>query len=221
MNPVELVQSYDSHIIVIDTETTGLDPSKDEVLSLSIVDTNGCVLFDSLIKPGFRKRWPNAQEIHGISPADVKNEKSLAEYADELSSFFDGSYLIVGYNVKFDLDMLKASGLKVSGCKSFDVMREYQKFFGERVKLYQCAMAYGYGAFDAHGSLEDAKATAYCFSKLVSDDRYMKICDLESRGLSKEDARVIAVQQSSTGCIVPMAIAVFILVFVVIVLAVI
>lgn len=220
MNMQDFAKSFGGRIVFIDTETTGLVASKDEVLSLSVVDSAGNVLFDHLIKPRTRKRWPKAQEVNGIAPSDVKDEKTLEEYADELAPLFDGTYLVVGYNVSFDLGMLEASGLDVSKCKSFDVMREYEKVFGSRVKLVQCATSYGYGSFEAHGSLEDAKATAYCFSRLIADERYTKICDLESRGLSREDARVIANQQSSSGCILPLAIAVFILIVVVIILAV-
>ena len=175
MNALELARSYGGRIVVIDTETTGLDPSKDEVLSLSIVTANGLPVFDSLIKPQTRKRWPKAQEINGISPADVKGCKTLVEYAEALAPYFDGTYLVVGYNVKFDLKMLSASGLNVSRCQSFDVMREYQKMFGYRVKLVQCATNYGYGVFSAHGSLEDARATAFCFGRLVNDERYISL----------------------------------------------
>lgn len=37
--------------IVIDTETTGLDPEKDELLQVSIIDDEGNVLFNSLFRP--------------------------------------------------------------------------------------------------------------------------------------------------------------------------
>lgn len=220
MSSLDLVRSFDDRIIFIDTETTGLKPENDEVLSLSVVSASGEVLFDHLIKPRSRKRWPNAQEIHGISPADVKDEKTLEEYSPELATLFDGSYLIVGYNVKFDLEMLKASGLDVSKCKSFDVMREFENVHGHRVKLSECAYALGYGSFDAHGSLEDAKATAYCFGVLVADVRYTAVCEQASRGLSSESRTAVAAV-SGSGCVIPMAISVFVLVFVVIVLAVI
>lgn len=203
INKVKQVESFGERIIILDTETTGLKPENDEVLSLAIVDTSGNTLFDHLIKPGRRKRWPEAQEIHGIKPADVKNEKTLAEYADELAPYFDGSYLIVGYNVKFDIDMLKASGLKMAKCTTFDVMSEYQKESDIKVKLSDCARILGYGQFEAHGALADAKATAYCFSKLLANERYRKICELEGQGMSKETARISAIQQSSSGCILP------------------
>ena len=37
--------------ICLDCETTGIDPEKDEILSLSIMNQDGEVLFDEMIKP--------------------------------------------------------------------------------------------------------------------------------------------------------------------------
>lgn len=41
----------DNKYIVIDTETTGLDPIVDELLQVSIIDNNGNTLFDEFVKP--------------------------------------------------------------------------------------------------------------------------------------------------------------------------
>lgn len=185
--------------IVIDTETTGLDPDKDEVLSLAIVGPGGEVLFNSLIKPQRRKRWPKAQEVNGISPADVADMPTLAACMDEIAPYFDGSRLVVGYNVKFDIDMLKAGGLRFRG-KTFDVMRESEILTGQRLKLAECADFFRYGEFAAHGALEDALATEHCYRRLLESERYAKVKELQARGLSKSDAKVMAAQ-SSGGCL--------------------
>ena len=54
--------------IVIDTETAGFYSGWDELLQVSVIDGEGYVLFDRLIKPSRRKKWPDAQRVHGISP---------------------------------------------------------------------------------------------------------------------------------------------------------
>ena len=113
-----------SKIAVLDTETTGLDPKNDEVLSLSIVDGAGEMLFDSLIRPSRRKWWPKAQEIHGISPADVADAPTLVEVSDEVRGILRGADLVVGYNVEFDLGMLEAGGLDLY-FPTFCVMKEF------------------------------------------------------------------------------------------------
>lgn len=170
------------NVSVIDTETTGLDDTKDEVLSLTITDGNGNVLFDRLIKPRKRKRWDQAAQIHGIRWSDVKDEKELVEYEDELKPLLDNGRLIVGYNTFFDVEMLRASGAVFPANNNFDVMQEFAKVHGkwsdwkqdrQWVKLKECASFYHYPKFDAHSSSNDAVATAYCFRELLNDPEYI------------------------------------------------
>lgn len=165
-------------IFILDTETTGLNEN-DEVLSLSIIDFKGNILFDHLIRPSHRKTWVKAQEIHGISPKDVNNEQLLIDYEEELKPIFCEGNLIVGYNVTFDLEMLEQSGARFQ-CEFFDVMKPYSAVYGawsdwkqERKysKLSACAKHYNYGSFQAHGSLEDTKATAHCFKCMLADEK--------------------------------------------------
>lgn len=159
-----------SNPIVIDTETTGLPgKQKQEVLSLAITDLDGNVLFYDLIKPKERKRWPKAQEIHGISPADVKDKQTLEERLPDIEPIFNSASVVVGYNVKFDIDMLASSGFEYKGA-THDLMRSYSNRHnnGRFAKLTQCASHYGY-KYDAHNALEDAKATAYCYKKFKEE----------------------------------------------------
>jgi DNA polymerase III epsilon subunit-like protein len=169
-------------VMAIDTETTGIDPKKDEVLSLSIVDGNGSVVFDSLIKPDHRKRWPNATKINGITWKDVKDKPTLLDYKDELSKLASKCELVVGYNIKFDLAMLYEGGISdFPSIKNFDVMEEYAPVRGSWddyhqdyrwCKLSTCAGHY-HIKFDPHKSSEDARATMECFYALLADEKYI------------------------------------------------
>lgn len=167
-------------VIVIDTETTGLDPEKDEVLSLSIVDGNGNVMFDDLIRPLHRKRWPKATEINGITWPDVKEKPSLSERVDEIRDIVGKSRLVVGYNISFDISMLAVSGLMLDVPAEFDVMKEYSRTrpYGKYAKLVECAAAYDY-KFTAHDSTSDALATLHCFKSLLDDDKYRSAIEAE------------------------------------------
>lgn len=80
--------------ICFDTETTGLQTATDEILSLSIIDDSGNVLFDSLIKPYFHDKWDDAQKIHGITPEDVKD----APYPHEIAKKSKRNFGISRYN---------------------------------------------------------------------------------------------------------------------------
>lgn len=190
-----------SRIIVLDTETTGLKKT-DVVLSLSIVDGNGKVLFDHLIRPEKRRSWPEATKIHGIKWKDVESEKELEEYSEELLDIFDPKKvsLIVGYNLEYDLKMLEQSGayLHVPESLRFDVMREYARFAGRRrstyggrlfTKLEQCAKHYGH-AFEPHGSLADTLATLACFKALIKDAKYLAAVNEREEKLLQAKERI-------------------------------
>ena len=60
-----------AEIIVLDTETTGLNIA-DELLQVSILDGNGGVLYDSYIKPTKVTSWPEAEKVNHITLETVK-----------------------------------------------------------------------------------------------------------------------------------------------------
>lgn len=179
MERLDKLRSIDpGQIIVFDTETTGISTSSNEILQLSIIDGNGTVLFDDLIKPERRKRWNKAQEINGISPADVKDKQTLLERREEIEPIFKHAKLYVGYNVEFDLSFLHASGLSIPNRQTFDVMEEFAKIHGEYnefrggykpCKLVDCAAYYDLMDFDAHDSMADVRATLHCFNGILDD----------------------------------------------------
>ena len=192
--------------IVIDTETTGLDPKKDEVLELAIVTIDGEVLFHHLIRPQRRKRWPDAQAINGIAPADVKNEKTLLDYGVELSEIFNSAERLIGYNVDFDLSMLRASGAVIRDIDTRDVMKLYAMVHGtfnefrgrnDYVKLEECAEHYGYD-YDAHSAEADAKATAFCWKAMQADEDYISCMNQIRAAEAERAAKDEAARKSSS-----------------------
>ena len=68
----KLIEKNHSSTIVIDTETTGLDPEKDELLQVSIIDIDGNELFNSYFKP-HAISWHEAEKVNHISPEMVQN----------------------------------------------------------------------------------------------------------------------------------------------------
>lgn len=187
-------------VICFDTETTGLDAGgRDEILQLSIIDGTGAVLFSDYVRPEHRQRWPKAQEVNGITPAMVRDKRTMSELLPELNEIFSRARVLVAYNLEFDLRFLEAAGVRVPTCPHFDVMKEFAPVAGkwdERhgdwrwVKLGQCARHYGY-RFDAHDALEDTRATLHCFNAMLSDDApngYLSLVE-GSRRRQEESAR--------------------------------
>lgn len=152
---------------ILDTETTGIDKTRDEILSLAIVDLDGNELFHDFIKPRKKQSWPEAQLVNHISPDMVKSAKHLDERMDEISFLLDESALIIGYNIDFDLAILRNSGLPVVNHYTYDVMTRFadKHANGRYKKLNEAASCYGY-SFSPHNALDDAKATAHIFRNM-------------------------------------------------------
>lgn len=161
-----------SEIIVLDCETTGLDIGcygKDEILEISIINGEGNVLLNTLLKPYNKKEWPEAVWIHNITPDMVSEMPYPHEILPILLGILNTAKVIVGYNISFDLRVLESIGIKWTG-KVDDVMKMfvpiYKKDTGNwrNQKLSTCAAYYNYNYESAnHRSLEDAKATLHCY----------------------------------------------------------
>lgn len=174
-------------IYVIDTETTGLDPVKDELLQISVIDDAGNVLYDSYIKPDRATSWEAAMAVNGITPAMVSDAPAISQCLNELNEIFRKAETVIGYNTDFDLSFLKASGVVVpSQVQIKDAMSMYSKRYGEWdeynqrfkwIKLTEAAGAYGYdwnsGPSQAHNSLADCYATLFVYNKLIAEDKQL------------------------------------------------
>ena len=197
-------------VIVLDTETTGIKPQgNDEILSLTIIDLEGTVLFDELVKPEHRKSWPKAQEVNGITPAMVKDKLPLVAYRDQLQELWQRIDLVVGYNVGFDSDFLYSSGLALSPyVEEFDVMREFAPVNGKWdeyhqdyrwCKLNECAKHYGVKLNNAHTSLGDTEATRQCFIALINDPKYESSQRAFERLKAKNTVKSVVKSEDKTG----------------------
>ena len=109
------MSSNNPNRVYLDTETTGLHPEEgDEILSLTIVDSNGRLLFDERFKPKHKKEWPEAQAVNHISPDDVEHLTTIDAYMEQICHILDRiADEIVGYNIAFDIGFLKAAGATI------------------------------------------------------------------------------------------------------------
>lgn len=175
-----------------DIETTGTDINSDEVLQISIINDKGDTLLNSYVRPEKHTEWKNAEMIHGISPEKVKTSPVISELKNQIQEIVDNAELIVGYNLDtFDVPFLEESaGINFKDKETYDVMLAFAPIYGdynERYGNYKwkslsiCADYYGY-EFNAHDSLEDVKATLYCYEKVK--DYYENIEEVEKQEIS-------------------------------------
>lgn len=105
-----LFEPYEGdEVIVLDTETTGLDTKKDEILSIGAVRVKGNKIltsqtFERFIRPSVEISKESI-EIHGIRPCDLDHAIAPEEAISELLHFI-GNRPLVGYYLEFDVKML-------------------------------------------------------------------------------------------------------------------
>ena len=182
------------NIIVIDTETTGFSPDTDDILQISIIDGDGNTLVNEYCKPTKKSEWKEAMAVNNITPETVSDKPTFSEILSKVQSAIDGADIIVGYNhKKFDNRFLEKNGVIIDTTKKQkDVMFMFAPIFGEKFKngtykfksLSTAATFFNY-TFSAHDSLEDCKATLFCYTKIVSDKNLKKIAEASDRKFSK------------------------------------
>lgn len=102
--------------VVVDVETTGLDPSEDEIIefaALRVRAGNGVDAFQCLVR--CEKKLPHAVvELTGLTSEKLESEGLLLE--DALAGFleFVGDDLIVAHNAEFDIGFIQ------SACEELD-----------------------------------------------------------------------------------------------------
>ncbi len=154
--------------LIIDTETTGFDRWA-EIVEIGVIDCGGKVLFDKRVKPTVRIPR-EAERIHGISNAMVRNEPSWAEIHEEFLAVIRGRRCVI-YNAKYDVKLLRQSaaahGLRapLTNAKADCAMKLYSDFFAnasdarwkkledavQELKLIRVGKA--------HSALNDCRAT--------------------------------------------------------------
>ena len=96
--------------VVLDTETTGLDPTSARIVEIGAVRLVGGRVepadsFQRLVRPDIPIP-PASSAIHQIDDAKVANASRFAEVWPELSEYI-GDSIVVGHTIGFDLAVLK------------------------------------------------------------------------------------------------------------------
>ena len=170
--------------IALDVETTGVNARRmptqggDEVVSLSIVNEDGEVLFDALFRPMFHSSWSDAMRVHGIAPEQVAECSPFADYVDAVQEVIAFADELVVYNARFDLAFLMRAGVCFDGVVIVDTMLDFSAVYAEYDGYHQNArwqkLEKALLCMDiaregrAHSSASDARAALQVQHKLDS-----------------------------------------------------
>lgn len=165
--------AFPSRYVVLDLETTGLDPQYDdiiEVAAIRIVDGAIEDSFSSLVNPGYSIDEFIA-ELTGITDDMLAPAPSLDSVLPAFLSFI-GSDVVVGHNVNFDInfiyDSCSALSLEPFSNDFVDTMRISRKLFPEdrHHRLKDLICRFGIDESVAHRAFSDVEQTDKCYRYL-------------------------------------------------------
>ncbi len=177
----------DYEFVVFDTELTGLNPKKDEIVSIGAVRIRNFQIlvgetYYQYVKPT-RALPKDSTLIHRITPEQIKDAPAIEEVLPEFVEFCNGA-LLVGHYIDLDMSFVNRACIKYLGGRlanpCIDTLRlaqvykeeqwgNYYDQFDYRISfnLADLAKEYNLPEFSQHDALQDAMQTAYLFLFLV------------------------------------------------------
>lgn len=157
--------------VVLDLETTGLNPKLDKIIevgAVKVVQGKQTDFFETMVNPG-RKLKEQTTEITGIKDEDLENAPYLEEVLPKLLDFI-GENCLVGHRILFDYSFVKKAAVNAKrtferdGVDTLKIARKYLPDLEHKTLGYLCG--HYEIPLNAHRALEDAKATGLLYEKL-------------------------------------------------------
>ncbi len=176
--------------VALDFETTGLDPFKDDIVSIGLVPFDLDRIYCNkaahwLLKPGNTLKT-NSIVIHGITHADIFTAPDLAEVLGQILPALQGKIVVVHYHVIerefFDHAVTQRLGegirFPVIDTMAIEATVQHRingslwrRLRGRKplsVRLSDSRLRYGLPPYQLHHALTDALATAELFQAQVA-----------------------------------------------------
>ncbi len=173
--------------VVLDTELTGLDRRRDEIVSIGAVGIHNLQIdlgrtFHAYVRPA-RIDHNAATLVHRITPEQMRHAAPLEKVLPEFLDFIDKD-LLVGHCIGLDMSFLHRAtkkmfrGTLVTPCiDTMRLARAYKRVLlgryydldlqSDGYRLIDLSKEFKLPLFEAHDALEDALQTAYLFLYLV------------------------------------------------------
>ena len=164
--------------LVLDTETTGLDPENgDRIVEIGIIELNNHIKtgrqFHYYINPE-RESDIKAEKIHGLSRDFLSDKLKFSDIAEELVEFISDSKIII-HNAKFDVSFLNS---ELKRCNLNDLNNDNildtlllarKKYPGQSVSLDTLCRRFGIDISNRkiHGAILDAELLSLVYLELI------------------------------------------------------
>jgi DNA polymerase-3 subunit epsilon len=175
-------ENTDNEYVCFDCETTGLDPKKDDIVSIGavIIKNNTIVAskkFVKFVKPK-TKLQAEAIKIHHIRECDLEDAEDINDVIDEFLNFI-GNRTLVGYFLEFDIAMINKYVKPKLGItlpnKILEVSAIYYDYKIERIPQANIDLRFNtimnelkIPSLGKHDAYNDAIMTSMIFIKLKS-----------------------------------------------------
>jgi len=185
--------------VVLDTETTGLDPSQGHrVIEIGCVEIENRKLtgkhFHCYLNPD-REIDAGALEVHGLSSQFLADKPRFHQVETEFLEFINGAELVI-HNAPFDIGFLdhelgatKSDAVKIASyCGVLDsLLLAREKHPGQRNSLDALCKRYGVDNTQRqlHGALLDAEILADVYLVMTSGQSSLLLAEDESEGSTR------------------------------------
>lgn len=163
------VKSLQNEIVVFDLETTGLDSTNDDITQYALIkfvdgkpiEKNSSYIYtDKVISP-------KITSLTGITNEDTDNGIPIEQAIQNIIKFV-GDSVIVGHNLKFDMDFLKQKslqcGIDLPSFRYDDTLLLLRNHFNfQNNKLENMKNIIGMGDVPSHNAKTDALVTGYLY----------------------------------------------------------
>jgi DNA polymerase-3 subunit epsilon len=183
-------------VVAFDCETTGLDISRDDIITIAAVLIRGDKIilserFEALVRPEAAIK-PDAMKIHQLREADVEQQLPIRKILREFLHFI-GPRPLVGYYLEFDMKMIDKHVLPFIQIGLPNRRIEVSELYYERkygnappgttidLRFVSILQDLGLPNIGQHDALSDALMTAMI---------YVTLRDLKKRGVRVKRERV-------------------------------
>ncbi|SDM99005.1 3'-5' exonuclease [Lachnospira pectinoschiza] len=163
-----------NRFVALDLETTGVDPSNDEIIEIGmarIVEGKVVATFNQLVNPD-TELSQRIIDITSITPLDLIGKPSIEEIIGDAVEFI-GDDVILGHNVAFDYSFLKVAAKannKNIPNKVIDTLKIARKLLPELPsrKLVDLCAYFNIDPGHSHRAYDDAISAFRLYEKLAA-----------------------------------------------------
>lgn len=174
----------DAPIVAVDLETTGLDPTKDDILSVGLVEIQGMGIklgtaWHEIVRVD-RDIPEDSAVIHHITDDHSAAGRPIEEVLPELLKRLEGKVMLVHYS-RIEQLFIDAACRRLYGSRFvipiIDTLKLGQRVFERRnhtiqpgdLRLFNLRPRYNLPHYKAHNALNDALSTAELFLAMAAE----------------------------------------------------